>query len=37
MVRAFLENLPADYPERLRNITLQTAHELFRAAEITGQ
>jgi hypothetical protein len=27
--------LPANYPERLRNITLQSADELYRAAEIT--
>ena len=33
-VRAFLKNLPAHYPERLRNITLQSADELYRAAEI---
>jgi aminopeptidase N len=33
-VRAFLKNLPASYPERLRNITLQSADELYRAAEI---
>ena len=33
-VRAFLKSLPANYPERLRNITLQSADELFRAAEI---
>ena len=33
-VRAFLKNLPPDYPERLRNITLQSADELFRAADI---
>jgi aminopeptidase N len=33
-VRAFLKNLPANYPERLRNITLQSADELYRAAEI---
>jgi aminopeptidase N len=32
-VRAFLKNLPANYPERLRNITLQSADELNRAAE----
>jgi hypothetical protein len=32
MVRAFLAALPADYPERLKNITLQSADELFRAA-----
>jgi aminopeptidase N len=34
-VRAFLERLPPGYPERLRNITLQSADELFRAADIT--
>jgi aminopeptidase N len=33
-VRAFLKSLPANYPERLRNITLQSADELYRAAEI---
>lgn len=33
-VRAFLKGLPANYAERLRNITLQSADELFRAAEI---
>ena len=33
-VRAFLKNLPANYPDRLRNITLQSADELFRAAAI---
>jgi len=33
-VRAFLTNLPANYPDRLRNITLQSADELYRAAEI---
>src|SRR5688572_23024141 len=33
-VRAFLKNLPANYPERLRNITLQSADELHRAADI---
>ena len=33
-VRAFLKNLPANYPERLRNITLQSADELYRAAAI---
>ena len=33
-VRAFLKNLPPNYPERLRNITLQSADELYRAAEI---
>jgi aminopeptidase N len=36
-VREFLENLPAQYPERLRNITLQTADELYRAARITNR
>jgi aminopeptidase N len=34
-VRGFLKNLPPNYPERLRNITLQSADELYRAAEIT--
>jgi aminopeptidase N len=34
MVRAFLNNLPANYPDRLRNITLQSADEMFRAADI---
>ena len=34
-VRDFLKRLPANYPERLRNITLQSADELYRAAEIT--
>jgi aminopeptidase N len=34
-VRAFLASLPGNYPERLRNITLQSADELYRAAEIT--
>ncbi|HEX8027591.1 MAG TPA: ERAP1-like C-terminal domain-containing protein, partial [Vicinamibacterales bacterium] len=33
-VRAFLKNLPANYPDRLRNITLQSADELNRAAEV---
>ncbi len=32
-VRMFLKGLPADYPDRLRNITLQSADELFRAAQ----
>jgi aminopeptidase N len=32
-VRTFLMGLPADYPQRLRNITLQSAEELFRAAQ----
>ncbi|MDO8678473.1 MAG: M1 family aminopeptidase [Acidobacteriota bacterium] len=34
-VRDFLKHLPANYPERLRNITLQSADELYRAADIT--
>jgi aminopeptidase N len=34
IVRNFLKNLPANYPDRLRNITLQSADELYRAAEI---
>ena len=33
----FLKNLPAHYPDRLRNITLQSADELFRAADIVKQ
>ena len=33
-VRKFLEERPAGYPDRLRNITLQSAEELFRAARI---
>ena len=33
-VRGFLKKLPPGYPERLRNITLQSADELNRAAEI---
>lgn len=36
-VRSFLKNLPANYPDRLRNITLQSADELNRAAEIVKQ
>jgi aminopeptidase N len=32
-VRAFLKELPPGYPDRLRNITLQSADELFRASE----
>jgi aminopeptidase N len=31
-VREFLRSLPAGYPPRLRDITLQSADELFRAA-----
>lgn len=34
IVRNFLKNLPANYPDRLRNITLQSADELYRAADI---
>ena len=34
MVRKFLKTLPPNYPERLRNITLQSADELFRAAAV---
>ncbi len=33
MVRTFLDSLPADYPPRLRAITLQSSDELFRAAK----
>ena len=33
-VRDFLKSLPANYPDRLRNITLQSADELYRAAEV---
>jgi aminopeptidase N len=34
MVRAFLKSVPPSYPERLKNITLQSADELYRAADI---
>lgn len=34
-VLAFLDRLPADYPPRLRAITLQSSDELFRAAGMT--
>jgi aminopeptidase N len=34
MVRRFLAAVPPNYPERLKNITLQSADELFRAARI---
>jgi aminopeptidase N len=34
-VRDFLKGLPPNYPDRLRNITLQSADELYRAADIT--
>jgi aminopeptidase N len=36
-VRAFLARLPPGYPDRLRKITLQSADELFRAAELASQ
>jgi aminopeptidase N len=34
MVRAFLASLPENYPARLKNITLQSADELFRASSL---
>jgi aminopeptidase N len=34
MVQSFLENLPTGFPERLKNITLQSSDELFRAAAV---
>jgi aminopeptidase N len=34
IVRRFLATLPPDYPERLKNITLQSADGLFRATLI---
>jgi aminopeptidase N len=37
MVRSFLAALPPNYPERLRNITLQSADELFRAEAVRKQ
>jgi aminopeptidase N len=33
-VRQFLASLPPNYPERLKNITLQSADELFRAERV---
>jgi aminopeptidase N len=36
-VREFLAQVPVDYPARLKNITLQSADELFRAADVTRQ
>jgi aminopeptidase N len=36
-VRAFLARLPANYPDRLRNITLQSADDLFRAAALASK
>lgn len=35
-VRKFCADLPADYPYRLRDITLQAADELFRAERLLG-
>lgn len=34
IIRVFVKGLPAGYPERLKNITLQSADELYKAAEI---
>jgi hypothetical protein len=34
MVRQFLDSLPDDYPQRLKNITLQSADELFRSEAV---
>ncbi|MGH9384992.1 MAG: M1 family aminopeptidase [Vicinamibacterales bacterium] len=36
-VREFLAQVPSEYPTRLKNITLQSADELFRAADVTKQ
>jgi aminopeptidase N len=36
-VREFLAQVPSDYPARLKNITLQSADELFRAADVAKQ
>jgi aminopeptidase N len=36
-VRSFLKSLPPNYPDRLRNITLQSADELSRAADVVKQ
>ena len=33
-VRQFLASLPPNYPERLKNIMLQSADELFRAEAV---
>jgi len=33
-VRAFVERLPPDYPERLRRVILSSADDLFRASRI---
>ena len=37
MVRQFLASLPANYPDRLKNITLQSADELFRAEAVLAR
>ena len=36
-VRQFLAGLPEGYPQRLRNITLQSADELFRAEQVQSR
>ena len=36
-VRAFITNLPADYPPRLRWVLLSSADPLFRAAKLLTQ
>jgi aminopeptidase N len=36
-VRQFLAGLPEGYPPRLRNITLQSADELFRAERVQSR
>ena len=36
-VRAFIDELPADYPPRLRWVLLSSADPLFRAAKILHQ
>jgi aminopeptidase N len=36
-VRQFLADLPPNYPERLKNIILQSADELFRVSERSSQ
>jgi aminopeptidase N len=37
IVRRFLASVPPNYPERLKNITLQSADELFRAEAVLKQ
>jgi aminopeptidase N len=37
VVRRFLSGLPPGYPERLRNMTLQSADELFRAERLANE